>query len=95
MGSHPEVKQFSKATPDHIEEIDQYVGWLITRLLTIDCPNELKAAHRSDPLAVRKSFDLIGKLAMRELASNPETIKALSKYAIYANMEKITAIVAE
>ena len=95
MGSHPEIKQFSKATPADIQQTDQYVGKLITRLLTIDCPNELKAAHHSDPLAVSKAFELVGKVAMQELVSNPETIKAISNYAIYADVEKISAILVE
>ena len=95
IGAHPEIKQFSSATPENIEKSDKYVGNLITKILTVDCPNELKSAFKSNPLAVQQAFELVGKVAMQELMSNQDTLKALTNYSKYAEIEKINQIMTE
>ena len=52
IGSHPEINQFMNATASNIQESDEFVGKLITKILTVDCPKELSAANKSDPLAI-------------------------------------------
>jgi len=95
MAAHPEIKSYSKATPKNIQDSDEYIGKLFTRILTIDCPDELNLANKSDPLAVNKAFELVGQVAMQELMSNQETLKALTAYAQYADQEKITEILSK
>src|SRR6185436_21082717 len=55
IAAHPDIKSYSKASGQDIKESDVYVGKLITRLLTVSCPEELKKANKSDPLAVQKA----------------------------------------
>jgi hypothetical protein len=95
MAAHPSIKPFLNATANDIQESDQYIGQLITRLLADDCPNELKAAYQSDPKAVENAFELVGKIAMQELMTNKETMNALTNYFIYADQEKISNILRE
>lgn len=95
IGSHPEIKSFSNATADNIQDSDEYVGKLITKILTVDCPKELNKAHKSDPLAIQKAFELVGQVAMQELMANQETMKALTNYARYADQEKINTILSK
>jgi len=89
IAAHPEINSYSSAKTNDIKKSDEYVGSLITRLLTVDCPNELKSAYKSNPQAVEKGFELVGKVAMQELMTNQNVMTALTNYGRYADQEKI------
>ena len=92
ISSHPEITIYSKASSEDIDNSDKYVGKIISRLLTVDCPAELTLANQRDPLAIRKAFELVGRVAMQELMSNQVTMQALTNYAKYTDQEKINAL---
>lgn len=92
IAAHPEIKSYSNITAKNINDSDEYVGKLITRLLTGDCPDKLNAAYKSDPLAIEKSFELVGQVAMQELLANQNVTKAITNYGQYADQEKIGSI---
>lgn len=95
IAAHPEIKSYSKASPKDIQESDKYVGKLITKLLTVDCPNELKKANKSNPLAAQQGFELVGKVAMQELMTNQDVTKAITNYIKYADKEKLHSILSD
>ncbi|NTS76279.1 hypothetical protein HR060_05300 [Catenovulum sp. SM1970] len=95
IGSHPEINQYLKATPNDVDTSDKYVGELITKLLTVNCPKELVAANKVDPLAIQKAFELVGQVAMQELMTNPATMKALTNYANYADQAKVNELLSK
>lgn len=95
IAAHPEIKSYSSVGQKEIKVSDEYVGKLITRLLTSDCPNELKRAHKSDPMAVQTAFGLVGKVAMQELMTNQDVMKALTNYAQYADKDKLNKLLSE
>lgn len=88
---HPTLKEYSKASANDSEVVDQYIGKLVTRLLTENCPAEMRAAHDADPMAIQKGFEFVGQVAMQEIMSNEEALKALTGYAQYIDQEKLTA----
>ena len=92
IAAHPDIKSYSNVSPEDIKESDKYVGKLITRLLADNCQNQLKGANSSDPLAVQKAFEIVGKVAMQELMANEDVIKTISNYAQYADMARINKI---
>jgi hypothetical protein len=92
IAAHPEIKSYSNATPQNIAETDEVVGKLITRLLTNDCPEELKAANRTNPMALQQSFELVGQVAMQELLNDQSVIKAITNYVQYTDLEKINML---
>lgn len=92
IGSHPEIKSFSRAKPADIEKSDKFVGKLITRLLTVDCPEKLRTAYTSDPMAVKKAFGLVGRVAMQELMTNQDVMQTLTNYGKYADKDKINTL---
>ncbi|HFD33014.1 MAG TPA: hypothetical protein ENJ28_09975 [Gammaproteobacteria bacterium] len=92
MAAHPEIKSLSSATPKDIEKSDEYIGKLITKLLTVDCPNELNTASKTNRSALQNGFGLVGKVAMQELMSNQNVNKALTNYIKYTDLEKIKTI---
>jgi hypothetical protein len=92
IAAHPEISSYAKITPKDVNKTDQYIGGLITRMLVEDCPTQLKAAQQADPMAIRKSFELVGKVAMQELMTNKNVTSAITNYAKYADQKKIQAI---
>ena len=95
IAAHPEISTFSSATPQDIEDSDKFVGSLITRMLTEDCPAQLKAANAENPLALQSAFELVGQVAMQELMSNQNVTTSISNYSRYADLQKINALMAE
>lgn len=95
MASHPEISSFSNATSQDIESTDKSVGQLVTRLLTEDCPSEMRLANDSNPLALQKAFELVGQVAMQEIMTSPQVNEAIVGYAKYADMDKIGSILVD
>ena len=91
IAAHPEMASFSNVTADDRQATDEYVGDLVTRLLVDDCPDAFKAAQGSDPLALQKSFEFVGQVAMQELITNQDVVVAISSYANYADQERINS----
>ena len=92
ISAHPELKIYVKTSKDDIEKSNKYVGKLITRMLTVDCPSELKAAIKSDPQAIRKAFELVGKVAMQELMTNKDVMQTISNYNQYIDRAKVNTV---
>ncbi|MCW9024947.1 MAG: hypothetical protein OQK73_09730 [Gammaproteobacteria bacterium] len=95
IAAHPEISSYSSAKPKDVKDSDKYVGGLITRLLTVDCPNELKTAYKANPQAVEQGFQLVGKVAMQELMTNQNVMKAITNYGMYADQDKIGKILSD
>lgn len=89
IGAHPEIKSYLKVTPRDMRASDEYVGALITRLLTVDCSARLKTAYTSDSGSVEKAFEVVGRVAMQELMTSNEVNKALTNYIQFADTAKI------
>lgn len=95
IGSHPEISSYMNANDKDILESDKLIGGLLTRILTEDCPNELKTAYKTNPLAIQQAFELVGQVAMQELMTNKETIKAITNYSNHADLDKINSLLVE
>ena len=95
IAAHPEIKSYSNVISKDIKESDKYVGKLITRLLVANCPNELKKANKSNPLAAQQGFELVGRVAMQELMTNQAVTKAITNYIQYADQEKLNKVLSE
>ncbi len=89
MTVHPSLKEYSTASVEDRDTSDRYVAKLITRLITENCPTELRAASKTDPLAIQKGFEFVGQVAMQEIMSNQETLEALTGYAAYLDQNDI------
>jgi hypothetical protein len=92
IAAHPEISSYSNATSSDVMKNDKEIGSLITRLLTEDCPNELKAADQIDPQAIEKAFELVGQVAMQEVMTNQAVSKTIANYVKYTDQEKINKI---
>ncbi|MCK5852616.1 hypothetical protein KAH27_06255 [bacterium] len=95
IAAHPEMKSFSNISGNDRITTDRYVGKLVTRLLVEDCSSSLVTAQKADPLALQKAFELVGQVAMQELMNNQEVTTAISSYANYADLNKISTLLGE
>jgi hypothetical protein len=89
MAVHPEIKAYSNVRPADTRQSDEFMGKLVTRLLTVNCPGQFRTANAADPMALQKSFELVGQVAMQELITNPDVERALTTYAQYADETRI------
>jgi len=92
IAAHPEIKSYSSASPQDVKQSDEYVGKLITRMLTEDCPDELKKAYSADRNAIGASFKLVGEVAMQELMTSKNVTDSLTGYMQYTDIEKINEL---
>jgi hypothetical protein len=95
IAAHPEISSFSNITQNDLDSTDEIIGKLITRLLVNDCPEELIAANRANPLAVQQSFELVGQVAVQELMNDKHVLQAVTNYSRYTDVEKINSLLAK
>jgi len=95
MAAHPDITAYAKVTESDRLNTDKYIGSLITRLLVENCPAELTAAQKADPLAMKKAFELVGQVAMQELMTNGNVVSAISGYVRHADQKKISSVMAD
>jgi hypothetical protein len=92
MSSHSMIKPFSKITEKDIDESDRYVGLLITKLMTEDCPTQAKTAFtESGSRAFELAFGLVGEVAMQELMNEPGVVESLGAFEKHLAKEKLDA----
>jgi hypothetical protein len=92
IAAHPEMSAYSNLTDEARDDTDEFIGTLITRLLTENCPDQLASSLAQDPLALQKSFELVGRVAMQELMQDQQVVQALTGYVKYLDMDKIKSV---
>ncbi|WNZ56023.1 hypothetical protein QT397_24805 [Microbulbifer sp. MKSA007] len=93
MSSHSSIKPFSKVTESDIGDSSKYVGALITRLITEDCPSQAKAASKVlGSAAFDQAFKVVGEVAMQELMAEPSVGHSLGAFEKHLDKEKFNAV---
>lgn len=93
MAAHPEISSYSRITESDQIQANQFVGKLVTRLITEDCPQEAKAAlSESGRLAFQQAFGLVGRVAMQELMTDANVSQSFSGFEKYLDKEKLGAL---
>ncbi|AKH68294.1 hypothetical protein IMCC21906_00601 [Spongiibacter sp. IMCC21906] len=68
MSAHSMIKPCSNVSESEIDNSNQYAGRLITRLITEDCPEQVRTASEvMGSAAFEQAFKVVGELAMQEL----------------------------
>jgi hypothetical protein len=93
MSSHSVIKPYAKVSEQDLDDSNKFVGELITRLMTEDCPDQVKAAvDENGPLAIQNSFRVVGEVAMQELMADQGVTQSLSGFERYIDQEKINKV---
>lgn len=92
MSAHPEMRDLSNTTHDAKEHAFQSVGNLFTRLLSVNCAAQARAAIKSEgSTSFQGAFGSLGQLAMQELMSNPDVNASISGFERYVDKKKLEA----
>ncbi|WP_346837970.1 hypothetical protein [Microbulbifer sp. SAOS-129_SWC] len=93
IAAHPEIKSYAKMTDKDQDQANRFVGNLVTRLITEDCPNQAKRALKEDGgQAFEQAFGLVGKVAMRELMADKHVVQSVSGFEKYLDKDKFIAL---
>ena len=90
MAAHPEISPYTDIPEQAVYEMDQVVGKLLTRLMTIDCPEQARTAvNQEGNYAIEAAFEMVGRVAMMELMTNQDVSQTLGGFEKYIDREKI------
>lgn len=88
MAQHPEIESLSSATEADRSGSQKEMAGLVTRLLTVQCVEQLKRVVKNEGQAgMGASFKVLGELAMRELMTDQKVSTAMTGYVLYLDKE--------
>jgi hypothetical protein len=91
--SHPAVKSIAIASDTQRLELDKQIAQLVERLLTESCKSETQQAVKYEGQGVfESSFEILGKVAGRELFSSPSVSGNMSNFRKYMNQKKLESV---
>ncbi|MDT0509039.1 hypothetical protein [Novosphingobium sp. MMS21-SN21R] len=86
MASAPQLKGLADVSPERRDELDRGLAQIFTRLITVDCKVVARPLLKPGNLqAFSSAFEVFGRLAVQELAGDPETDRAMGAFAKYIN----------
>lgn len=89
MSKHSTIKRYSRVSQTDFDNMNKYIGALITRLMTEDCPSISKLAMEGNGTEILGyAFGVVGEVAMKELMNEPNVEKSLSAFDQYLDEEK-------
>lgn len=85
--AHPAVASIVNVSPTIMQQTNASMGAMLMRLLTVACKDKAKKAIEYEgPGTIQLSFEVLGKVAGRELFASPEVAKGLS--GLESNLDK-------
>jgi len=89
MSAHSMIKPYSNISTKDIDDSNKYVGTLITRLMTEDCPKQASIAfEEGGSSAFEFAFGIVGKVAMQELMTESSVSQSLGAFEKYLDQDK-------
>ena len=93
LGLHPSVKSMASISAEQRAEANKQCGKLFMRLLTETCKEQAQKAWKYEgQMAVESSFNILGRVAVRELFSNPEVEAGMAELQKYFDEEKLKSV---
>lgn len=93
ISTHSTIKPYANVTESDIDDVNKYVGTLITRLVTEDCPEQARAAAGVlGSAAFEQAFKIVGEVAMQELMTEPSVGQSLGAFEKYLDQEKFNDV---
>ncbi len=93
MAAHPELATLSKVTPAEQDQLSRDFGELLTRLMTVDCADEIRDLARDQgPSTIGTAFEHLGAVAMQELMGNPEVNAAITRFEKHVDHQALAPV---
>lgn len=90
IGSHPEIAVLTTVAAEQREESNRQFAEIVTRLLTEDCVEEVRAmVAENGSESIETAFKHLGEAAMAELMGHPDVTAAVGGYMKHIDAEKI------
>jgi len=88
-----DLSQYAKITQAQKEAINKKMANFVTRLLTKECPKELKQAVKYEGnRAISESFEYLGRIAGASIMNSTEAKKFLLGFTKYLDEEKLNKV---
>lgn len=88
----PDVEPFARIPTQQREATNKETADLITRLITVDCPTELRYAYDAEGgAAIEGAFQVVGATAMRQIMRDPKVMAGMVSYTKYLDKAKVKA----
>lgn len=91
----PQLTDLASVTAAAREKADRGAAEVWTRLLTVDCFSQAQAVTKDNPaIGFRVAGESLGRVAMQELMTSPQTQQSMNGFAQYVDkeaMKKLTA----
>ena len=89
ISSHPAVESLSNISPEIREDLNQRAANMVTDLITVRCKTEtMQAVKFEGDSALRASFEVLGRVAMQGLMSDPNVARYMAGLPRYFDPEK-------
>ena len=86
LATAPKVQGVASVEPGAKDQLDRQVATIFTRIITKDCAAEARPLWKArSSAAFRVAGEALGRLAMQEVASDPEGAKIFAGYASHIN----------
>jgi len=93
MTLHPDVKQFSGATPAQRDALNKQMGELMVSLLTDRCLAESREALKNEGQGtIESSFKVLGQVAAQALFTHPDVAGGLAEFGKAVDEQKLKAL---
>lgn len=95
LAGHPEIANYSSASPEDHEQASRELAALFMRLVTEDCATEMKdLATIGGSEAMKLPFQHLGQIAMQELMTHQSVSANISGFEKYLDEAKLNAVFA-
>lgn len=96
IATHSTIQPFANVTDQDRDDANRFLGALVTRLLTENCPAQAKAAFQDNGAkAFEHAFKVVGEVAMQELMTEPAVSASLGAFDRYLDLQKIEQVFGE
>lgn len=93
MAAHPDIQDVTNIPAKTHDDVDRFMGELVTRLLTQSCVSQAQVAVKNEGGAAFKgAFSFLGQVAMQELMTNQAVSQSLSSWEKYFDKEKFKSL---
>jgi len=93
MSAHSTIEPYYDVSAQDVDDSNRYVGALVTRLLTEDCPNQARLAFEEGGASgFEYAFSVVGKVAMQEIMSEPQVSQSLGAFEQYLDQERFNQV---
>jgi len=88
-----DLSKYARISDAQKEAVNKKMGEFVTRLLTQNCPNELKQAVKYEGNgAIQQSFEYLGRIAGASIMSSPQAREFLTGFSKYIDEKKLNEV---